>query len=68
LLLEKALEIAPLIKKAKELLKEEYEIEVVLDKRKKGWKIEYLVKWKNYLDNESLWELREYLLYLQRKV
>jgi Chromo (CHRromatin Organisation MOdifier) domain len=44
----------PLMKKVKGQLQEEYEVEAILDKRKRGRKIKYLVKWKDYSDNESL--------------
>jgi Chromo (CHRromatin Organisation MOdifier) domain len=52
-LLEKAPETSPLAKEAEGLLKEEYEVKAILDKRKRGKKIEYLVKWKDYPDDES---------------
>jgi Chromo (CHRromatin Organisation MOdifier) domain len=67
-LLEEAPEIAPLAKEVERLLEEEYEVEAILDKRKRGRKIEYLIKWKNYPDDELLWEFKEYLLHSQRKV
>ena len=35
---------------------EEYEVEAILDSRKKGRYIEYLVKWKGYSDAENSWE------------
>jgi Chromo (CHRromatin Organisation MOdifier) domain len=66
--LEEAPETAPLAKEAEGLLEEEYEVEAIVDKRKRGLKIEYLVKWKDYLDKELSWEPREYLLHSQRKV
>jgi Chromo (CHRromatin Organisation MOdifier) domain len=53
LLLEEVSKTAPLAKEIKELLEEEYKVEAVLDKRKRGQKIEYLVKWKDYSDDES---------------
>ena len=34
----------------------EYEVEAILDSRKKGQYIEYLVKWKGYSDAENSWE------------
>jgi hypothetical protein len=43
-LLEEVPETAPLVKEAEGLLEEEYEVEAILDKRKRGQKIEYLVK------------------------
>jgi Chromo (CHRromatin Organisation MOdifier) domain len=53
-LLEEVPETVPLAKEAEGLLEEEYEVEGILDKRKRGRKIEYLVKWKDYPDNELL--------------
>ena len=35
---------------------EEYEVEAILDSRKKGQFIKYLVKWKGYSDTENSWE------------
>jgi Chromo (CHRromatin Organisation MOdifier) domain len=67
-LLEEAPETAPLAKEAEGLLEEEYEVEAIKDKRKRGRKIEYLVKWKDYPDDESSWEPRKHLLHSQRKV
>ena len=67
-LLEEAPETAPLVKEAERLLEEKYKVEAIMDKRKRGRKIEYLVKWKDYPDDESLWEPREHLLYSQKKV
>jgi Chromo (CHRromatin Organisation MOdifier) domain len=67
-LLEEAPETAPLAKEAEGLLEEEYEVEAIKDKRKRGRKIEYLVKWKDYPDDESSWEPKEHLLHSQRKV
>jgi Chromo (CHRromatin Organisation MOdifier) domain len=61
--LEEIPEIVLLAKEAEELLEEEYEVEAILDKRKRGRKIEYLMKWKDYLDNESLWKLKKHLLH-----
>jgi Chromo (CHRromatin Organisation MOdifier) domain len=54
LLLEEASKTVPLAKKAEGLLKEEYKVEAILDKRKRGQKIKYLIKWKDYPDDESL--------------
>jgi Chromo (CHRromatin Organisation MOdifier) domain len=66
--LEEAPETALLAKEVKGLLKEEYEVEAILNKRKRGQKIEYLVKWKDYPDDESSWEPKKHLLHSQRKV
>jgi Chromo (CHRromatin Organisation MOdifier) domain len=51
-LLEEAPEIVLLAKKVERLLEEKYKVEAILDKRRKGRKIKYLVKWKDYPDNE----------------
>lgn len=40
---------------------EEYEVEKILDKRTKGSKTEYYIKWKNYPDSENTWEPDENL-------
>jgi Chromo (CHRromatin Organisation MOdifier) domain len=61
--LEEVPETVSLVKEAEGLLEEEYEVEAILNKRKRGQKIEYLIKWKDYLDNESSWEPKEYLLH-----
>ena len=33
-----------------------YVVEKILDKRSKGGKVEYLVKWENYTDADNTWE------------
>ena len=35
---------------------EEYEVEVILDSRKRGRTVQYLVKWARYSDLWNLWE------------
>src|SRR5208337_4514411 len=35
---------------------EEYEVERILDSRQQGRNVEYLVKWKNYEQEENTWE------------
>jgi Chromo (CHRromatin Organisation MOdifier) domain len=61
--LEEALKIVSLVKEAEGLLEEEYEVEAILDKRKRGQKVEYFMKWKDYPNNKLLWEPRKYLLH-----
>jgi hypothetical protein len=39
----------------------EYEVEQIIDKRQKGKKIEYLVKWKGYNHDENTWEPKKNL-------
>jgi hypothetical protein len=67
-LLEEVSEILLLAKKVERLLKKEYEVEAIINKRKRIQKIKYLIKWKDYLDDKLLWKFRKYLLYSQRKV
>jgi chromodomain-containing protein/p58 integrase-like protein len=40
---------------------EEFEVEHILDKRVRQGKVEYLVKWKGYENNENTWEPTEHL-------
>lgn len=40
---------------------EEYSVEKILDKRTKGGKTEYLIKWEGYPDSENTWEPDENL-------
>jgi Chromo (CHRromatin Organisation MOdifier) domain len=68
LLLEEAPKTISLVKEAERLLEEEYEVETILDKRKRGQKIKYLMKWKDYLDDELSWKPKEHLLHSQRNV
>ena len=68
LLLEEAPETLLLAKEIKELFEEKYEVEAIVDKRKRGQKVEYLVKQKDYLDNKLSQKFREYLLYCKRKI
>ena len=39
-----------------------YEAEAIRDIKKENKQIIYLVKWKNYLENENTWEPPEYLI------
>ena len=34
----------------------EYEVEKVIDKRKQGCKLQYLIKWKGYPTSDNSWE------------
>merc|ERR1712042_151974 len=40
---------------------EEYSVEKILDKRTKGGKVEYLIKWEGYPDSENTWEPQDNL-------
>jgi len=40
---------------------EEYTVEKILDKRTRGGKTEYLIKWEGYPDSENTWEPDENL-------
>ena len=44
--------------KVVEIMKNEvvYEVEKILDKRGRGRVAEYLIKWRNYGDQENTWE------------
>jgi hypothetical protein len=46
----------------------EYEVEKILDKRKRRNRIEYLVNWKNYPDYESTWEPEGHLKNARHKI
>lgn len=37
-------------------LEDEYIVDEIIGKRKKGSKVEYLVKWQDYDDEDSTWE------------
>src|SRR5687768_1653496 len=41
---------------------DEYEVERILDSRVIKNKIQYLIKWKNYLPEENTWELFNHLI------
>jgi hypothetical protein len=47
---------------------EEYEVEQVLDHRRKGAKREYLIKWRGYPESESTWESKASLKHAQNVV
>ena len=47
---------------------EEYEVEAILNSRKKGQYIEYLVKWKGYSDAKNSWEPRENVHHAKEEV
>lgn len=40
---------------------EEYTVEKILEKRMKGGKVEYLIKWEGYPDSENTWEPQDNL-------
>ncbi|KAL7714608.1 Chromo domain-containing protein [Entamoeba marina] len=40
-------------------IKPVFEVEKIIDRRRRGRKIEYLVKWKNFRNSENTWEDRE---------
>lgn len=39
---------------------ERYEIERIVDKRARGDRVEYLIKWRGYPDSQNTWEPGEY--------
>jgi len=41
--------------------KKQYQVEAILDKRKRGRKVEYLLKWKGYSDADNSWEDESHL-------
>ena len=47
---------------------EEYKVEAILDSRKKGRYIEYLVKWKGYPDAKNSWEPRGNVRHAEEEV
>ena len=47
---------------------EEYKVKAILDSRKKGQYIEYLVKWKGYSDAEHSWEPRRNVHHAEEEV
>ena len=47
---------------------EEYEVEAILDSRKKGRYIKYLVKWKGYSNAENSWEPRGNVRHAEEEV